>query len=85
VSSNHADGTWGAGEHILIDVKFSARVMLLGGSTAAMRLEVGETLREGDSGAGKVRRKIGTAPYLHGNNTDRLRFRSFLVSRGQRP
>ena len=79
VTTNHASGTWGAGEIIDIAVRFSAPIMLIGGS-ARLRLEVGDaviTRRQNSSVAEEatVVRKFGFASYLRGNNTARLYFR----------
>jgi len=92
VTTDHADGTWGAGEHVVISVLFTGPVRLVGESTVALRFEVGDTVMdrtvqppnattvEGDD-QGAIVRRIARAEYINGNNTARLRFR-YVVQPG---
>ena len=86
VHTNHSDGIWGVGEHIYVMVLFSGPVTLTEGSSARLRLEVGDTVMDRTMGPanettpagddqGTIVRSIAFADYVAGNNTARMVFR----------
>jgi hypothetical protein len=90
VSTTHADGVWGVGEHLFLAVLFSGPVTLTEGSSARLRLEVGDTAIDRTTGPanettpvggdqGTIVRTIAFADYVAGNNTARLVFRCVCV------